>query len=251
MLLAHEIHGRDDGPDVVLIHGITESRRSWDPVVDELGEWFHLLLVDLRGHGESGVVGPYDPLTYAGDVVETMDAMDFMDATVIGHSLGGIVASAVAAMGAAARVVNVDQSMQLSAFKVVLGGVEEMLRADDTTFRSAIDMIFTAMNGPLPAAEIARIDALRNARQDVVLGTWDQIFSSTPAELDDAVAALAATIGVPYLALHGSDPGEGYSEWLTGLVETATVEVWEDQGHYPHLVDRERFVTRMRDFVAR
>lgn len=249
MLLAHETHGRDDGSPVVLVHGMTESRRAWDPLVADLGATFRLLLVDLRGHGESGVTGPYDTVTYAQDVIETMTATGFDDAAVVGHSLGGIVATAVAALGGASRVVNIDQSMQLGAFKELVAGVEVALRGDEAVFRSTIEMVFAAMAGPLAPSEVARIADLRVARQEVVLGTWATVFDSTPEELDATVAALAATITVPYLALHGSDPGAGYAAWLQGLVPTATVEVWDDHGHFPHLVDRERFTERIRAFV--
>jgi hypothetical protein len=69
--------------------------------------------------------------------------------------------------------------------------------------------MFGAMNGPLPEAEQARLKANQRANQDVVLGTWASVFESTEAELDATVEALAAAITVPYLALHGIDPGPG------------------------------------------
>jgi len=250
MLLAHDISGRDDALPLVLIHGITESRHSWDPILDELGRSFHLLAVDLRGHGDSEVVGPFDPVTYATDVVETMAATGFVGAPVVGHSLGGIVATAVAALGATERVLNVDQSLRLSEFKALVGGIEDVLRGDEATFRVTIDMVFDAMAEPLPSEEIDRLRALRNPRQEVVLDTWTAVLESTEAELDATVAELTSTVAVPYLALHGSDPGVGYAEWLAALIPTATVEVWDASGHYPHLVDPARFIARLAAFLA-
>jgi len=81
-----------------------------------------------------------------------------------------------------------------------------------------------------------------------VLGIWGTVFSSTADELDATVTALAGAITIPYLSLHGIDPGEAYGHWLHQLVPTATVEVWPDQGHYPHLVHPARFVQRVIDF---
>jgi len=112
-----------------------------------------------------------------------------------------------------------------------------------------MEMVFDAMIGPLPSGEVARLEALRDPRQDVVLGTWAAVLDSTEAELDATVESLAGAITVPYLALHGSDPGIEYAAWLRGLVPTATVEVWADHGHYPHLVDPARFVGRLREFI--
>ncbi len=64
------------------------------------------------------------------------------------------------------------------------------------------------------------------------------------------MAALAGAVKVPYLSLHGIDPGPEYAPWLTRLVPTATVEVWPEHGHYPHLVDQARFLQRLHDFEA-
>jgi pimeloyl-ACP methyl ester carboxylesterase len=47
--------------------------------------------------------------------------------------------------------------------------------------------------------------------------------------------------------LHGIDPGPDYAGWLRARVPDAMVEVWPDHGHYPHLVDPERFVARLVD----
>ena len=67
---------------------------------------------------------------------------------------------------------------------------------------------------------------------------------------DAGVGALAGNVRAPLLSLHGIDPGDDYAGWLTSLVPTATVEVWPDHGHYPHLVDRDRFVERVHAFAA-
>jgi pimeloyl-ACP methyl ester carboxylesterase len=246
MLLAHDRTG--SGPALVLIHGITESRRTWDPLVPALADSYDVLAVDLRGHGQSPVGDAYDPISLATDVAETVAAAGMTAPLVVGHSLGGIVASAFAAVARPRAVVNVDQPLRLADFKDQLAQLEPLLRGDDASFATAIDLIFQAMNGPLPAAEVARVGALRRADQQVVLGIWGTVFESTAEELDATVAALAGAITVPYLALHGIDPGEAYTHWLRHLLPTATVEVWPEQGHYPHLVHPTRFVERVVDF---
>jgi pimeloyl-ACP methyl ester carboxylesterase len=249
MLLAHELSGPESAPSIVLIHGITETHESWRPIIDRLPDR-RVLAVDLRGHGASDVAGPFEPLTYASDVIETMRSVGIEAADVVGHSLGGVVASAVAALGGATRVVNTDQPLRLGSFKAGLSQLEPLLRGDEASFQQGISMLFEAMSGPLPEKERARIGSRRRARQGVVLGTWASVFDSTPEELDATVAQLAGAIRVPYLSLHGIEPGDEYAPWLTSLVPTATVEVWPDHGHYPHLVDPDRYVARLREFLA-
>jgi len=53
---------------------------------------------------------------------------------------------------------------------------------------------------------------------------------------------------VRYLSLFGIDPGPDYADWLMSPIAGAVVEVWAEHGHYPHLVDPDRFVARLTDF---
>lgn len=250
MLLAHELLGPAGAPELVLVHGITDSHEMWRPLLAPLAEAHRVLAVDLRGHGASPDGDAYDPLSYAADVVETVRSVEFTDPLLVGHSLGGVVVSAYAAIAPCRGVVNIDQPLRLAGFKDGLAQLEPMLRADDATFQAAITMMFTAMNGPLPATEQARLDANKRADQQVVLGTWASVFESTAEELDAQVQAIGGAVDVPYLAIHGLDPGPGYAEWLTALIPSATYEEWPDLGHYLHLVHPARFLARLAAFEA-
>lgn len=246
-----DYYAAGDGPTIVLVHGITESRRSWDPLFPKfLQSGYRVVLVDLRGHGDSSAVGPYDLATMASDLGHVLAAEECSDALLVGHSLGGAVVSAYAAGGPCRGVVNVDQPLALSGFKDLLGQLEPMLKGSPEEFQGAIGAVFEQMAGPLAGAERQRIDLLRQADQDVVLGVWDLVFSSSADDLDAVVDQLAAAITVPYLSLHGIDPGPDYADWLTSRIPTAAVEVWPDLGHYPHLIEQDRFVQRVRDFDA-
>lgn len=246
MHLDHDRTG--SGPALVLVHGITESRATWQPLLPMLAEEFDVVAVDLRGHGRSPRAAAYDPVSMATDLAETLDELGVTHPLVVGHSLGGVVATAFAAIARPRAVVNVDQPLRLAVFKETLGQLEPMLRGDAASFRAAIDLVFASMRGPLPDDEVARVEGARRADQQVVLGVWGTVFESTADELDATVAGLAGAVTVPYLSLHGIDPGEEYTAWLRGLVPTATVEVWPEQGHYPHLVHPARFVERIVDF---
>lgn len=246
-MIEYEVIGA--GADLVLVHGITESRRSWGALPERLAaEGYRVISVDLRGHGESGRAATYDLASMAGDIGAVCTAVGATSPLLVGHSLGGAVVSAYAAGGPCRGVVNVDQPLALSGFKATLGALEPLLRGTSEQFEQAIAAVFEQMAGALAGEERARIDALRRADQEVVLGVWDLVLTAPVADLDAVVEQLAAAISVPYLALHGIDPGPGYAEWLTGLVPSATVELWPELGHYPHLVEPDRFVSRVLAF---
>lgn len=237
------------GDDLVLVHGITESRRSWGSLPERFAaEGYRVISVDLRGHGESGRASTYDLASMAGDIGAVCAAVGAPSPLLVGHSLGGAVVSAYAAGGPCRGVVNVDQPLALSGFKTTLGALEPLLRGTPEEFQQAITAVFEQMAGALVGEERTRIDTLRRADQEVVLGVWDLVLTAPAADLDAVVEQLAGAITVPYLALHGIDPGPGYADWLTGLVPTATVEVWPELGHYPHLVEPDRFVSRVVSF---
>jgi len=81
-----------------------------------------------------------------------------------------------------------------------------------------------------------------------VLGVWDFIMVSDLAALEELVDNTARGITMPYLALHGSDPGVEYREWLAKAIPTSTFELWDGDAHFPHLVEPQRFLERVHDF---
>jgi 3-oxoadipate enol-lactonase len=100
----HTIHYRvigDTGPCVVLIQGLGLSGRFWfeQPALlaDHPDEPFRVLIVDNRGTGLSdSPPGPYKMRDFADDVVAAMDAAGFESASIVGISMGGMIAQHVA-----------------------------------------------------------------------------------------------------------------------------------------------------------
>lgn len=237
-----------EGPVTVLLHGITESAQSFAPLIEPLAVDRTVVAVDLRGHGGSAPGEVYDPASMAADVHATLGrlGLDGDPPLVVGHSMGGLVAVAYGGSFPTRAIIDVDQPLDLAAFQAQLLQLEPLLRGDG--FADAIGMVFGAMYGPLDTGEVERLTALRDPRQQVVLGVWQPLFEHSTAELDRIVAGLVAGVEAPLLSLHGMDPGEAYAAWLTERIPTATVEIWADHGHYPHLVDPERFLARVRAF---
>jgi pimeloyl-ACP methyl ester carboxylesterase len=245
--LAYDIGG--DGPLLVLVHGITENRHSWDPVA--LGDHYRVVRVDLRGHGASPGGQPYDLPTLAEDVHRVVAREAAGQAPiVVGHSMGGAVVTAYASLFPVRAVVNVDQPLALVEMQAQVQQAAPMLRGDGLD--EFITAMFAQMYGALDPAEATRLSTLRRPDQQAVLGMWSPLLDLTPSDLDALVKKITALPpGTRYLSLHGLDPGPGYAAWLTSLIPSATVEVWaEIPTHYPHLADPARFVRRIQEFAA-
>ncbi len=87
-LLAHrETPG--EGPDLVVLHGLYGSSRSWSAAAKRLSACFRVVALDLRNHGASPHDAEVGWLPMAEDVVHTLDRLGIDRAWVLGHSLGG------------------------------------------------------------------------------------------------------------------------------------------------------------------
>lgn len=230
------------GPLLVLVHGITENRHSWDPLWDRLTANHRVLRVDLRGHGDSPKAATYDLTELAADIESLVDEPPVL----VGHSLGGNVVTAYAAQFPTRGVVNIDQSLNLASMQAGLKEQEPLLRGE--AFPLVIDALFTSLRGQVDDTEWQRLTELRRADQDVVLGIWGVMLDTTADELTTLADSLISGISVPYLELNGFDLGPDYPTWLAQRIPSAVVETWDGVGHYPHLVRPEEFLGRLAAF---
>jgi pimeloyl-ACP methyl ester carboxylesterase len=84
---------RGEGPDVILIHGVTSSLAMWyNGVYPELSKTHRVTAYDLRGHGLSGLTeSGYDSASMSGDLLALMDTLGIESAVTVGHSYGGVI----------------------------------------------------------------------------------------------------------------------------------------------------------------
>jgi pimeloyl-ACP methyl ester carboxylesterase len=93
----HVVHdGSRQAPPLLLIHGSGASGGSWSPVVPALAARHHVIRVDLPGCGQSPPPPSYDVPSQAGRVATVLDDLGLTGLTVVGHSSGGYVATALA-----------------------------------------------------------------------------------------------------------------------------------------------------------
>ncbi len=84
--------GNEDAPPLVLVHGGKDHARNWDRVAEGLRDAYHVVAIDLRGHGDSewSPGGNYGLPDNGLDVVRLIETVG-SPARVLAHSYGGSV----------------------------------------------------------------------------------------------------------------------------------------------------------------
>src|SRR5262245_11321468 len=81
--------GGTRGRTLLLLHGYSDSWRSFRLVLPLLARLGRVIALDLRGHGDSPApAGDYSPVRLAGDVAGFMDRLGLGAVTLVGHSMG-------------------------------------------------------------------------------------------------------------------------------------------------------------------
>jgi pimeloyl-ACP methyl ester carboxylesterase len=95
--LAYIDTGDPTGKPVVLIHGYTDNAREWVPLIPYLSKQDRLIVVDIRGHGDSDKPECcYARIDFAYDIKLLLDALHLAQADVVGHSMGSLITQVLA-----------------------------------------------------------------------------------------------------------------------------------------------------------
>ena len=242
--LAHDDTGA--GTPVVLIHGLTFDRSSWRPIVEGLHGSMRTVAIDMPAHGDSS--GP--PLA-AGQVAERLHdlvvSLEIERPVVVGHSYGAAVASLYAASYPSCGLVMVDSGPEIQPFAELVQRTAPMLRG--AGFADAWSMIESSLGLDLiPEPMQTLVRAGHKVDQDVVLGYWEQMMGTPPAEFQAWIDSVMSRIEVPVLAVYGQQAPRGDRERFDRLPDVR-IEEHPGHGHFVHLVDPEGFARSLRRFV--
>jgi pimeloyl-ACP methyl ester carboxylesterase len=99
-LTCHLLEWGAEEPDldhtVLLLHGFLENAWAWEETVEAgLADRYHVISMDLRGHGDSDRVGAgdsYHLADYVADLDELIPLVARKTLSLVGHSLGGVIA---------------------------------------------------------------------------------------------------------------------------------------------------------------
>ncbi len=246
------LHVSEDGPrdaaTLLLIHGTAASLRTWDPLVPLLIETHHVIRVDLLGCGRSPKPdgASYALPDQARHVGAALDRLGVEHVTVVGHSSGGAVATALAEerpeLVTALALVNTGPSM--AAFIGQDANVGPALSDEDV--RALLSSAFS------PGFEIPQ------AMVDEFRGVDLRVFAATSAAIrayldERALPERLASLGKPLLVVFGEED----RRWRPSsaddyrIVPGAVIDMLPGVGHSPNIEAPARTAESLLTFTAK
>jgi pimeloyl-ACP methyl ester carboxylesterase len=254
-LAATERPGTDpEAPVFVLLHGLTFDRRMWQPVLAELPAPHRAVALDLPGHGGSPLFAGRG-LAAAVDAVHAAVQAAGIDAPiVVGHSIGGPIASIYASQHPTGGVVSIEAPIRFEPFAAMLGAAASQLSGPGfDAFWSRLEAGLLIERVPSQYRELLE-PADGPPVQDLFLRYQADLLERPLAEVvrwrDEGMAAVAAG-GVPYLCLLANEPPPADVAWLAERVPQAEVVVWPVAHHFPHLARPALFADLLGELVRR
>jgi len=165
-------YGTAGKPQMLCIHGSAAHAHWYDFVAPGLTNDYHVLALDLRGHGDSewdrSPQPAYNYDRYAADIDELTEKLDLRDFVLVGHSMGGLVSIVYAATypGRAKAFIMIDSSVNLPPDRVAamnaVGSREGSSYADKDEFVAKFKV---RPAGSSAAPEVVRHLAQHSGRQ--------------------------------------------------------------------------------------
>lgn len=239
---------RGQGPDVILIPGLTSGRHVWDRAVREVpGYRYHLIQVGgfagepVRGNAQGAVV---DPL--AAEIARYIEANGLKRPALVGHSMGGTLAMMVAAQypARAGKVMVVDMMPQPTALyggtaaSRLAAGLRDIIQ--DPGGRQLIAGLITAFTPPENDAGRSNPDVVARTMHD--LGTID---------LTGDLPRLRAPLTVVYAVRGegGAATARAFEQAYRGARGVRLVPI-ADSGHLIMADQPARFARALREFLG-
>jgi non-heme chloroperoxidase len=258
--IAYRMAGDPARPPILLIHGWAQAGICWQATMDRLADRFHLVAIDLRGHGASDKPG--DPAAYADtalwgdDIAAVITAAKLDRPSLVGWSYGArVIAAHLATQGSAhlAGVVLVGGILAIGGAREdwMVGpaspGLDRDLYTEDLARRLTATARFVdaCTHRPLPRLTYGAMVGANMLCPAIVRRA---LFG---ADLDLRPAFAAMTC--PGLVIHGADDAvvtQATGQAAAQAMGHARYIPYPDTGHAPFMEQPDRFAADLAQFVT-
>lgn len=247
------LHYREDGPKdgipLVFSNSLGTDFRIWEPMLAHLPNTYRILRYDTAGHGLSDLAGARRIEDHAADVLALMDHVGMIRATVVGLSVGGLIAQGLYAIAPerVAGAIFCDTAHKIGTDDVWNGRIEAIEKAG---MAAVVE----------PTMERWFTENFRTTAPDYRL--WRAMLLHTPAagycDLGRAIrdadfTDACAGMDIPALCLCGAEDGAtppALMQDFAGRLPKARYVELAECGHIPCVEQPERLAEEIERFVA-
>lgn len=252
--LAHDDRG--EGRPVLILHGLFGARGNWSSIAKRLARDARIVTADLRNHGDSPWADSMAYSEMATDLARLLDTLGLDEAAVIGHSMGGKAAMALALTRPerVSRLMVVD--MAPVGYGTRLGSYVDAMRRlplDEIERRQDADGLLAE---EIPEAAIRQFlltnlvaDADGRLRWRLNLEALDREMQ-TIAGIEELPGAAPFEGPTAFLRGGRSDyVRDSHAPTIRRYFPEAEIATVEDAGHWVHAEKPEDFIRATRDFL--
>jgi non-heme chloroperoxidase len=247
--------GNPSGPEILFIHGFSQSSMSWMRQVDsDLAKEFHIVTYDLRGHGNSDK--PLDAARYRdskawGDEVQAvMDAAGLKRPVLVGWSYAGRVIS---------DYVTTHGAGQLAGINFVDAGIKADPALVGENLKNLPIMASEDLATNIAATRTFVHGCFSKQPSDDDFETMLSFNMMVPPKVRAGLAGrpLDATevmskLKLPVLVTHGAEDRNskvGTAKYTASVIPGAKLSIYDGIGHSPFYEDAPRFNSELAAFV--
>jgi non-heme chloroperoxidase len=244
--------GDSSGIPMVLLHGYSDTSRSFELLLPHLPDSIHAYAPTQRGHGDADKpAGGYRPEDYAADVAAFLDAAGIEAALIVGHS-GGAYTAQRFALDHADRTLGLVLIGSFSSFRgnpAVSELQEAVAQLTDPVDRDFVrEFQESCVAEPIPAAFL---EAIIDGSSKMPARAWKAYVEGIVAA---EVPIESGAIVAPTLILWGDRDlfcRRGDQEALLAAIPAAQLSTYRGTGHCPHWEQPERAAAEIEAFTAR
>jgi len=244
-------HGDPEGVPAVLLHGASDSWRSYELVLPQLPEWIRAIAVTQRGHGDSSrPAAGYRTRDFAADIAALLDALGIPQAVIVGHCMGGYVAQrfAIDYPGRTRSLVLVATRStwydhpDIRAVAEIVAGLEDPVDPD---------FVREFQHGTLAQPVSPQyVETIVGESLKLPARVWRSLFDDCLSPADHPAAELGR-IGAPTLVLCGGRDSLALDqqEALAAAIPAAVLETYPEAGHALHWEEPGRFAADLAAWI--
>jgi len=244
-----------EGHAVLFLHGLGGCWRDWEPQLDSLSDRFRCIVVEHRGHGRSEVTrGDYSTRLFADDAAAVCAQLGVGHAHVVGLSMGGLIAQALAVRHPELvdSMVLCDTGIGMNrAMAGALRGMAEAARVDG--FPDSRGVVPVSSPGWSARTLAERPEVARNNMRESESADPDAWARAAHAVADHDLRGEIESVDVPVLLVWGADDQVIRISSAKGLQQVfpdADLVVLPDAGHVANLEAPAQFDEAITTFWA-